>query len=246
MQSADSPDEKDMDRYLKAHDDLQTVLRLYEGVLDGKTTLPLNRSATGLAGVSGGGDGDEGVELGFGAFEGGAGRGVGATGDESSDDDSLNNGRVGRKKADPGRGGKQRGVGGPRPRTASGGGESSGRASPTKGNLLDLEENAPLDMGAADGGGGMMVAYTGGRFEANTNYNGPGGGSVTGAAGYDRTSSASFGSGTASNIPSETGAMYGSNTFNSSNNGSAFSGQAARGQTGGGDGGAGFGERCHI
>lgn len=33
-----------MDRYLKAHDDLQTVLRLYEGVLDGKTTLPLGRS----------------------------------------------------------------------------------------------------------------------------------------------------------------------------------------------------------
>lgn len=44
LQTSDNPDEKEMDRHLKAHDDLQTVLRLYEGVLDGKKTLPLRRS----------------------------------------------------------------------------------------------------------------------------------------------------------------------------------------------------------
>ncbi|CAM9271567.1 unnamed protein product, partial [Scytosiphon promiscuus] len=44
-----SPDEKDMDRYLTAHDDLQTVLRVYEGVLNGDKTLPLSRGGGGGA-----------------------------------------------------------------------------------------------------------------------------------------------------------------------------------------------------
>lgn len=238
LERVDNPDEKDMDRYLKAHDDLQTVLRVYEGVMDSKTALPLQRS--GLAGA-------------------GAGAGARSTGAEISDDDSLQGGEGAGGEGGEGGGRRKKRTGGGRRRAREGsaasraravegaqaGTSSSGRASPAKGNLLDLEENAPLEMGMAGAGtGNMTVAYTDGRFSANHGGAGGGGGGAGGAsstAGYDSSSSAAQGSTTASNFPSETGAVYGSNTFASSNGGSNLSAQAGV-QSGAGDSAAGFGE----
>lgn len=191
-----NPDEKDMDRYLKAHDDLQTVLRVYEGVLDGKETLPLSSLNSGGAKSA----------LGNGRRQNG-----------SDDDESLVAGGISK--------------GAKMPRSRGRGGEaesdSGGRASPVTGNLLDLEENAPLEAGA----GGMLVAFDPGQFNATHTRGGSGS-----AAGFDSSSSVAQGSTTASNFPSETGAVYGSNAAASSNGGGG----------GGGDSGAGFGERARI
>lgn len=261
-----------MDRYLKAHDDLQTVLRIYEGVLDGKETLPLRRTdGGGLMGGDAYSDTGEGQE-GFGAI----------VGVDSSDDDSLVQGPapVRRKGMDGdgdgdsgGGGGGDEGAGGDaraRAHDSGLGGEaernSSGRGSPAKGNLLDLEENAPLDMRLTGrGAGGMMVEYSGGQFSANHQQSGVGGGvggTNSGAAGFDSTSSAAHGSTTASNFNSDTGAVYGSNTFGSNNNygstsvnygsnnfGSNNFGSNNFGSNNGGVGGengASFGEACYT
>lgn len=97
-------------------------------------------------------------------------------------------------------------------------GVASGRASPAKGNLLDLEENAPLEagMGAADQG--ILVPYTGG-----------GGGGVEGFG--SETTTSNFPSGTtASNVPSETGAVFGSNNVGSSYGGSNYGGAQHHGE----------------
>eukprot|EP00752_Nemacystus_decipiens_P002649 g2479.t1 len=48
----------DMDPYLKAHDDLQTVLRVYDAVLDGDESLPLSRGAAGAIAAKGKGNTD--------------------------------------------------------------------------------------------------------------------------------------------------------------------------------------------
>ena len=207
-----NPDEKDMDRYLKAHDDLQTVLRVYEGVLDGKNTLPLTNNLADLA--TGGARGPL-----------GNGRCV----DSSDDDEPLVSREVIRRAATA--------VVGQRSGEQSGGrgDDSGGRSSPATANLLDLdlEESAPLEAGAgvggrASAGGGMLVAYNAGQFNAN-NARGASGS----AAGFDSSSSAALGSTTPSNFPSETGAVFGSNPAGSS-------------YGGGGDSGAGFGESARL
>lgn len=221
LERVGNPDEKDMRRYLNAHDDLQTVLRVYEGVLDGNETLPLKRTGVGSAG---GGGGNGGVVAGVG-MAGAFDNGVHA---DSSDDELPAEGAGAAVKKGTRAGGRRsRGGGsGGGGRDSGEGGASSGRTSPAMGNLLDLEENTPLEMGmAGESAGGMMVAYSAGQF--STNHAGGGGGS---AAGFDSSSSAAPGSTTASNFPSETGAVYGSNNFGSSNGG------------GGGDSAAGFGK----
>eukprot|EP00904_Undaria_pinnatifida_P003699 jgi/Undpi1/1332/HiC_scaffold_11.g04724.m1 len=229
-------DEKDMDRYLKAHDDLQTVLRVYEAVLDGNETLPLKRGADAASalggaaagnGSSGGVSGIGGVGGSGGGAGGGGANGAGDGGGFSSDEEGEvveggkgagGAGGVVRKKRGGSGSGRRRhrrpnresgGSSGRRSSRDSGGG-SSGRNSPTKGNLLDLEENTPLEMGmAGELAGGMMVAYSAGRFSANSASGGP--------AVFDSSSSAAQGSATASNFASDTGAVYGSNQFNSNN-----------------------------
>lgn len=140
--------------------------------------------------------------------------GVGA-GAGSSDDDSLVPGD------DGGKGARSRRM------IGSGEGADSGRGSPAKGNLLDLEENAPLAVGVS--GEGMMVVYGGGAFNANNSSNNMG---------------EVFGSGTTSNVPSETGAVYGSYNVGSNKNGGTNFGGQTHLTSGSGDSGAGFGKTC--
>ncbi|CAN0185289.1 unnamed protein product, partial [Ectocarpus sp. 4 AP-2014] len=100
---------------------------------------------------------------------------------------------------------------------------SGGRSSPVRGNLLDLEENTPLETSmTGEGAGGMMVAYTDGQFMASTS-NSVGGVSGVGGVGFDSLSGAGQGSATASNYASasDTGAVYGSNQFGSNHNSSS-------------------------
>lgn len=249
LNSAGNPDEKDMDRYLKAHDDLQTVLRVYDSVLDGNEALPLSRGATAAAAAGRStGQATAAAEAAFAARVNGNGDGGGAY---TSDDDSVEDGGGGGGSAAEGGGrGARRG----RAAAAAAGAASGGRSSPAKGNLLDLEENAPLETGmTGEGAGGMMVAYADGRFMAsntNTNTNSVGGVSglsgVSGVGmGFDSSSSGPQGSATASNYASasDTGAVYGSNQFGSNNLGSNNFGSSNFSSGGGvGDGPSGFGE----
>lgn len=201
MESGGNPDERDMDRYLKAHDDLQTVLRIYESVMDGKTSLPLRRPGLDA------GDANREEEGGLSGVDLGGSDVLGLESTEDNGNDLLND-EDRKSKAGSVRGSRRRSRGG-RPRTRSGT-DNTRHASPAKGNLLDLEENEPLEMGLDAGGGGILVPYTGGVFQANTT-----------GTGADSASSAAFGSESGSNFQSETGAVYGS-----SNGGSTFSGQA--------------------
>eukprot|EP00903_Cladosiphon_okamuranus_P013042 g12167.t1 len=226
---AGNPDEKDMDRYLKAHDDLQTVLRVYDAVMDGNEPLPLSRGAAGTA-VRGTGEATAAAEAAFAAAAAAASNGNAGGGAYSSDDESVENG-VGGKGA-----------------RAKGAGASGGKNSPPKGNLLDLEENAPLETGmTGEGAGGMLVAYAGGgQFMAsNTNsVGGVSGVSGVGGLGFDSSSSGPQGSATAS--ASDTGAVYGSNQFGSNQFGSNQFGSNNFGSSnfssggGMGDGSSGF------
>lgn len=239
LNAAGSPDEKDMDRYLKAHDDLQTVLRVYDAVLDGNEPLPLSRGAADAA-ARGTGEASAAAEAAFAAAAGANGN-SGGGGAYSSDDDSVEDGAVG--------GGK-----GARAKAAGAAGASGGRSSPAKGNLLDLEENAPLETGmTGEGAGGMLVAYAGGgQFMAsNTNsvggVSGVSGVSGVGGVGFDSSSSGPQGSATASNFASasDTGAVYGSNQFGSNSNqfgSNNFGSSNFSSGGGGGEGPSGFGK----
>lgn len=222
MESGGNPDEKDMDRYLKAHDDLQTVLRLYESVLDGKTSLPLRRPGEADENSDRGGEKLSGVELGV--FDRNGEEAPAEGGVDGANGESA-------VKAGSGQGGKRRARGAKAAR-AGGNGSDDRPPSPAKGNLLDLEEDEPLQAGLnGAGGGGLMVPYTGGGLQANA------------STGTDSASSVAFGSTTGSNFPSETGAVYGSNTFGSSNGGSAFSSMAP---AFGGGSDSGFGESFGV
>lgn len=238
LNAGGNPDEKDMDRYLKAHDDLQTVLRVYDGVLDGNEPLPLSRGAAG-AGSAGTGEATAAAEAAFAAARAN-GYGHGHGGAYSSDDDSVEDGGASGEGA--------------RAKTAAAAavGASGGRSSPAKGNLLDLEENAPLETTmTGEGAGGMMVAYADGQFMAS-NTNSVGGVSGVGGLGFDSASSGGGGpqgSTTASNFASasDTGAVYGSNQFGSNNLGSNIGSNnfgSSNFSSGGGvgEGSSGFGE----
>ncbi|CAM9280556.1 unnamed protein product, partial [Ectocarpus sp. 6 AP-2014] len=148
-----NPDEKDLDRYLKAHDDLQTVLRVYEGVVDGSETLPLSRrgGGGGGGGARGTGEATAAAEAAFAATAAAAKSNGAAYG---GDDNAVENGGAARNGAAAG---------------AAVATTSGGRSSPARGNLLDLEENTPLETPmTGEGAGGMMVAYTDGQFMAST------------------------------------------------------------------------------
>ncbi|CAN0011575.1 unnamed protein product, partial [Ectocarpus sp. 13 AM-2016] len=215
-----NPDEKDLDRYLKAHDDLQTVLRVYEGVVDGSETLPLSRRGGG-GGARGTGEATAAAEAVF-AATAAAAKSNGTA--YSGDDNAVENGGAAKNGA-AGEG-----------TVAAAATASGGRSSPARGNLLDLEENTPLETSmTGEGAGGMMVAYTDGQFMASTS-NSVGGVSGLGGAGFDSSSGAGQGSATASNYASasDTGAVYGSNQFGSINFGSGG---------GGGDFSSGFAPR---
>lgn len=200
LERGDNPNEKDMDCCLKAHDDLQTVLRVYESVLDGNESLPLKR--TGEAG-------DEGGDAFSDGYEGGSM--IDSNDDDDDDNNSLVRGKAGLRKR------------------GAGSSTSSSRASPARGNLLDLEENEPLDAALSQGGesavGSMLVAYNAGRFSAN--HSGTGGGTSINGNNFDSASSAALGSVSASNFASDTGAVYGSGAD-------------------GGDSAAGFGETSFL
>lgn len=221
-------DEKDMDRYLKAHDDLQTVLRVYDGVLDGNEPLPLSRGSGGGRSL---GEATASAEA---AFAAAAANGKNGT---YSSDDSAEGGGGG--DAGGGKGGGAAAAG-------------TGTNSPAKGNLLDLEENAPLETGmTGEGAGGMLVAYTDGQFMASNTHGGVGFGGVSGVggAGFGSSSSNQPGSSaTASNFASasDTGAVYGSNQFGSNNQstGNQFGSSNFGSVGGGGEGPSGFGEQC--
>lgn len=227
LNAGGNPDEKEMDRYLKAHDDLQTVLRVYDAVLDGNEPLPLSRGAAAGAAVRGTGEATTAAEAAFAATANGN---ASSGGGYSSDDESTEGG-VGRRGA----------------RAAKAAGASGGKSSPAKGNLLDLEENAPLETDmTGEGAGGMMVAYAGGGQFMASNTNSVGGVSGVGGVGFDSTSSGPQGSATASNYASasDTGAVYGSNQFGS-NLGSNNVGSSQFSSGGGvGEGPSAFGELC--
>lgn len=230
MGQSGNPDEKDLDRYLKAHDDLQTVLRVYEGVVDGSEALPLSRGGGGGGGgTRGTGEATAAAEAAFAAAAVAAAKSNGA-GNAVENGGAAKNGTAAAAAAAT---------------TASG-----GRSSPARGNLLDLEENTPLETSmTGEGAGGMLVAYTDGQFMASTS-NSVGGVSGLGGVGFDSFSGAAQGSATASNYASasDTGAVYGSNQFGSNHNSSSNNlGSTNFGSGGGGgDGSSGFGERAIL
>lgn len=198
-----------MDRYLKAHDDLQTVLSLYESVLEGDTDLPLKRTDI-VTNKKGRGD----------TGSGGASGVVDSSEDESLDGDASHGPNDTKSR------GAVVAKGGSEGNSAN----SSGRASPQKGNLLDLEENQPLAMD--DLRAGLASANFGNSFRAHQ-----GGPTAVGAGEGVLNSSSTV----ASNFPSETGATYGSNTLASGSDWSAFGGQ--RQPLRSADSGSGFGEQ---
>lgn len=256
LQQVGNPNENEMDRYLKAVDDLQTVLGIHDGVLDGKKTLPLSRGGGGGGGSARGSTGEataaaEAAFAATAASSNGHHRGSGTSGVFSSDDESLENSGGG---GGGGTAGRAAAAAAASAAAAAEAAErsSGGRSSPARGNLLDLEENTPLEAGmlTGHGAGGMMVAFANGQFMASTNTaatNSVGGVSglsgVEGVSGFNSSSSAGRGSTTtASNFASasDTGAVYGSGSNNFGSNSNNYGSGGGIGT--GGDGPLGFGE----